>query len=178
MKMRKDWTPRTYRLINFDKLLAELNSEKYERQESLKSGDTVAETDFAAGAIYGVNFAISALKSEVNRTSTLSELLYEEDTCDICTCAVTASTTAEETAEEINMAAPTKKINTTTPAELESSAARAEKRKHAAICAVPCEYECSICCRDCDERKNCDEACDGFNENGMFAPCPWREEVQ
>lgn len=160
MKMRKDWTPRTYRLINFDKLLAEFNSEKYERQESLKNGDTIAETDFAAGAIYGVNFAISALKSEVNRTSALSELLYEEDACDVCTSAVTVSTTAEEAAEE------------------ENSATRAEERKRAAICAVPCEYECNICCRDCDERKNCDEACDGFDEDGVFAPCPWREEAR
>ena len=73
MKMREDWKPRIYRVVNIERLLKELNSEKYERQETLRKEDSSPTTDFAAGAVYGLNFAIAALKSEVFRTMEIFE---------------------------------------------------------------------------------------------------------
>ena len=152
MRMREDWRPRLHRTIKIDRLLAELNAEKYERHESLKNGETVAETDFAAGAVYGLNFALAALKREVLRV--------EDELAEI----------EKNTREAEKRLAETAAYTVT-----ESEPAEAEKA--AALCEAPCEYECGICCRDCADRKTCGEACDGFDEDGVYAPCPWRKEA-
>lgn len=39
-----------------------------------------------------------------------------------------------------------------------------------------CEFDKEICCMDCEAAGTCPEVCDGFNEEGMHAPCPWKEE--
>lgn len=39
-----------------------------------------------------------------------------------------------------------------------------------------CPLEEEICCQSCEVAGTCTEVCDGFNEEGIYAPCPWKEE--
>lgn len=53
---------------------------------------------------------------------------------------------------------------------------RAEARKKATCKEHECEYERTICCRDCESAESCDEVCDGMDAKGLQQPCDWRVE--
>lgn len=39
-----------------------------------------------------------------------------------------------------------------------------------------CEFDLEICCRDCEQRRDCPEVCDGVDEKGCEKACEWRIE--